>query len=238
MRRVGAHRRAPGPDAAAIIVAGGKGLRFGGKIRKQYLRLHGRPLLWWSLKAFQQAPGIGSIVLVVPLDDVSAVRSLTGRWKFSKLRRVVPGGKTRQDSVREGLSALDPSIRWVAVHDAVRPLIKKETIQKALQGALKTGAAIAACPSRDTVKLKNGDDCVASTPPREGVWLAQTPQVIRRDLFEKAYRAAKGFAATDDAQLVERIGVKVKLIESPAGNIKVTLPEDLEIASFYLKHRG
>ena len=129
-------------DTAAIIVAGGKGLRFGGKIRKQYLRLNGRPILWWSLNAFQRSPSVDAIVLVVPSDDIAAIRKISGLSKISKLQKVVAGGKTRQESVQHGLSALDPHIRWVAVHDAVRPCVSHAVIDAVFTAAAKDGAAM------------------------------------------------------------------------------------------------
>src|SRR5262249_55347355 len=127
-------KSSPGPrvspsDVAAVIVAGGKGLRFGGRVRKQYLLLNGRSVLAWSLSAFEQCPSIFSMVLVVPAADVKKVRHETQRYKLTKLLGVVAGGKTRADSVRAGLAALPAATRYVAVHDAVRPLVKPEWIE-------------------------------------------------------------------------------------------------------------
>src|SRR5438132_8512986 len=124
-------------DTAAIIVAGGKGLRYGGRVRKQYLLLKGRPLVWWSLKAYQVSPSIAQIILVVPKDDVHQLRGTV------KNAQVVSGGATRADSVRAGLRALRPAARWVAVHDAVRPLVNPKLIEKVIGAARKFKAAIA-----------------------------------------------------------------------------------------------
>jgi len=217
-------------DTAAIIVAGGKGLRFGGKVRKQYLHLNGRPIVWWSLRAFEKSPSVGAIVLVAPGEDVQRLRLKIRGWKFRKFLAVVAGGATRADSVREGLSAVPESCRYVAVHDAVRPLVKPETIERVIQAARRSKAALAACPSKDTVKLANGGGYIHSTPSRDKVWLAQTPQVFERRLLKRASRNGKNASVTDDAMLVERLGVKVKLVESPADNIKITRPIDLELA--------
>jgi 2-C-methyl-D-erythritol 4-phosphate cytidylyltransferase len=210
-------------DTAAIIVAGGQGLRFGGNVRKQYLTLRGRPLFSWSIAAFQRAPSVADIVLVLPHADHMRV-------KVPSPIRVVAGGQTRADSVRAGLAALGSGIRWVAVHDAVRPLVKPELIEKVIAAARKWKAAIAAIPSPDTVKLANGDGCIHSTPPREKVWLAQTPQVFERKLLARAHAKGMSLTVTDDAQLVERLGVRVRLVESPPENIKITRPIDLELA--------
>ena len=214
-------------DTAAIIVAGGQGIRFGGKVRKQYLLLAGRPILWWSLQAFEKSPSIGEIVLVVPAEDTDSVQRRTRDWKFSKLLSIVAGGMTRADSVRNGLQIVPSHFGWVAIHDAVRPLVTVETIEKTVREARRSRAAIAASRSRDTVKLSDAEDHIISTPVRERVWLAQTPQVFDRSLLLTAHAKGTGIPVTDDAQLVERLGVKVKLIESPVENFKVTLPIDL-----------
>ena len=223
-------------DAAAIIVAAGQGLRFGGKIRKQYLKLGNRPIMWWSLRAFQKSPSIGSIVLVAPKEDVDRLRPILRRWKMSKVVAIVAGGATRAQSVFNGLAAVPSEYRWIAVHDAVRPLATVELIEKTLAAARKHRAAIAACPSRDTIKLADSHGGhVHSSPPREKVWLAHTPQIFERRLLEKAHARGRHLPVTDDAQLVERLGVRVALVESPPENLKVTLPLDLEVAKLFLR---
>jgi 2-C-methyl-D-erythritol 4-phosphate cytidylyltransferase len=223
------------PRAAAIIVAGGKGLRFGGPVRKQYLKLQGRPLIRWSASAFDASPSIGWMVLVVPADDVADLRRMATRWNFKKSVMVVRGGETRADSVRQGLAALPPECRWVCVHDAVRPLVTRETIEKTLREARRTGAAIAACLSKDTVKLADARGHIHSTPARETVWLAQTPQTFERKLLERAHRRGRHLPVTDDAQLVERLGIRVQLVATPPENIKVTTRIDLTIARAVIK---
>ena len=225
-------------DTAAIIVAGGKGLRFGGKIRKQYLQLRGKPILWWSLQAFEKSPSVGSMVLVVPAEDVRRLRVKARAWGFRKLAAIVPGGVTRADSVREGLTVVPEGCRYVAVHDAVRPLVVPAIIEQVIAAARRSGAALAACPSKDTVKLANGDGHIHSTPDREKVWLAQTPQVFHRKLLERAHQKGKNASVTDDAMLVERLGAKVRLVEAPADNLKITRPIDLELAKIILSRGG
>jgi 2-C-methyl-D-erythritol 4-phosphate cytidylyltransferase len=225
-------------NAAAIIVAGGQGLRFGGPVRKQYLMLKGHPIVWWSLAAFDRTPEIGEIILVVPPDDVARVHKISRRWRIRKLVAVVPGGVERRDSVRQGLDALSRRVRWVAVHDAVRPLVAPATIRKTLRAAKRSGAALAASPSRDTVKLADPWGHVHTSPPRQTVWLAQTPQVFRRDWLERAHARGSHLPVTDDAQLVERLGLKVRLVESPAENMKVTKPIDLVFARAILARRA
>jgi 2-C-methyl-D-erythritol 4-phosphate cytidylyltransferase len=220
----------PKSDTAAIIVAGGKGLRFGGRVRKQYLLLKGKPLMWWSLRAFEKSPSIGAMILVAPADDVLRLAAQITAWRFRKFRNVVAGGASRSDSVRAGLSAVPVGLRFVAVHDAVRPLITSETIEKVIAAARRSKAALAATPSKDTVKLADSKGYVHATPDRTSVWLAQTPQVFERRLLERAHSVRGSGSATDDAMLVERLGVKVTLVESPADNIKITRPVDLELA--------
>ena len=223
-------------DAAAIVLGAGQGLRFGGTVRKQYVRLRGKPVLWWSLAAFEASPSIGALILVAPAADVPKLQAQAMRWKFRKLRAVVPGGKERSDSVKEGLKVAPAEARWVAVHDGVRPLITPAQIETVLAAARKHRAAIAATPSRDTIKIANGQGFVRASPERRLVWQAQTPQIFSRALLDRAHRL-KG-PVTDDAQLVERLGVRVKLVDTTAENIKVTHPMDLHMADNILKHRG
>ena len=227
-----------GQDAAAIVVAGGRGVRFGGPTRKQYLRLQGRPVVWWSLKAFQASPSTRCIVLVVPRRDHERLRKAASVWRFSKLMAIVAGGLSRADSVREGLSAVPPEVRWVAVHDAVRPLVTPRLIERTIAEARRHRAAIAACPSRDTIKLADASGRVASSPKRERVWLAQTPQAFERKLLEQAHARGRGLSVTDDSQLVERLGVRVRLVPASAENLKITVPSDLELARLILRSRS
>jgi 2-C-methyl-D-erythritol 4-phosphate cytidylyltransferase len=224
-------------DAAAIIVAGGQGRRFGGRIRKQYLALSGRPLLWWAVNAFDRSPSIGAIVLVVPQEDLRWALKQLARWKVKHPLRIVAGGLTRADSVRHGLAAVPPGFGWIAVHDAVRPLVTPALIETVLTQSRAHQAAIAACPSKDTVKLAGRGDVIVRTLPRQAVWLAQTPQAFKRSLLERAHRVGKHRAVTDDAQLVELLGVKVKLVVSPPENLKVTVPADLHVAQRLMKRK-
>jgi 2-C-methyl-D-erythritol 4-phosphate cytidylyltransferase len=222
-------------DSAAIVVAGGQGKRFGGKVRKQYLALKGRPLLWWAVNAFDRSSSIGAIVLTVPQKDLQWARRQFSQWKVKHPLHIVAGGLARADSVRLGLAAVPLGFRWIAVHDGVRPLVTPALIELVLKEARAHGAAIAACPSKDTVKLAHAKgQTIQRTLPRRGVWLAQTPQAFERSLLERAHRRGRRLAATDDAQLVERLGVRVKLVTSPPENLKVTVPQDLRAAQWLL----
>jgi 2-C-methyl-D-erythritol 4-phosphate cytidylyltransferase len=222
-------------DAAAIILGAGQGLRFGGAVRKQYLRLHGRPVLWWSLNAFNACASMGTLILVAPKEDMAKLSAQVRRWNFPKLTALVAGGKERSDSVKEGLKAVPSHYRWIAVHDGVRPLITSEQIESVLTVTRKHRAAIAAVPARDTVKIADKKGFIHASPERRRVWQAQTPQIFDRALLERAHRLPH--PVTDDAQLVEKLGVKVKLVETSAENIKVTLPLDLKMAELILKSR-
>jgi len=207
-------------------------------VRKQYLRLARRPILWWSLRAFERTRAIAAVVVVVPGDDVLKVRQACRRWGFRKVTAVVAGGETRADSVREGLAALPLGARWISVHDAVRPLVTPKLIEQTLAGARRHRAAIAACPSRDTVKIATGGAAfIRETPERSRVWLAQTPQAFERSLLERAHARGRHLPATDDALLVERLGVRVALVESSPDNLKVTVPMDLGMAQRILHQR-
>ena len=130
-------------DTAAILVAGGKGLRFGGKTRKQYLRLNGRPILWWSVRAFEKSPSVSAIIIVVPASDVAEIHKEARAWGFQKIAAIVSGGATRADSVRQGLKFIPQDDRYIAVHDAVRPLVTPALIESVIAAARKHRAALA-----------------------------------------------------------------------------------------------
>lgn len=157
-----------------------------------------------------------------------------------RVKRVTPGGETRQGSVQRGLDLTDASSELVAIHDAVRPLVRPERIEEALRAAARVGAALLAAPVKATIKRATPDLAVRDTIPRSGLWEAQTPQVFRRDLILRAYRRAEAdrFQATDDAELVERLGCEVAIVESSDENLKITTPSDLLVAEALLASRG
>lgn len=219
--------------AAAVIVAAGLGRRFKGRIPKQFMPLNGRPMFLWSVLAFLEAPGIRQIVLVVP----PGYRGRLSTYRKKYGIEIVPGGKERPDSVRAGLRALGPDIGIVAVHDAARPLVTAAVINSALAGARRHGAALAAVPARDTVKSASGA-YVSRTIPRNTVWQAQTPQVFKREILERAYRKIGGRPVTDDAQAAELAGYRVALTAGEYFNIKITDKNDLKIAGTLLKARN
>lgn len=216
---------------AALITAAGYGTRMGADRPKQYLDLGGSPLLARTVKAFDEHPLIDVIVITVPPGDESLCRSVVIEpYGFSKIERIVPGGATRQQSVLNGLITLDRT-EIVAIHDGARPLVAKSTITKTIEAAKATGAALACAPVRDTVKRK--EDHHLLTLSRSNLWLAHTPQTFLTRLILEAHRAAEqeGFSGTDDACLVERLGLPVAVVEDSPYNIKVTTPEDLQLAT-------
>jgi len=219
--------------AAAILVAGGSGTRMGGP--KQFLPLAGKTVVEWSLKAFLDTPEVASIVLVLGPEDLLE----HGPRLASERVRVVESGQTRMGSVRNGFAALPDQAEVVAVHDGARPLVTPEIIYKTLFEACHNGAAVAAVPVKDTLKEADPKDCwVEKTPPRERFWQAQTPQCYRRSILAEALsRFAAEKDATDESQLVERAGHRVKVVLAGYENLKITTPEDLIMAEALLEAR-
>lgn len=203
----------------------------GGEIPKQYLSLAGIPILAHTLSAFQRSPLVDEIILVVPGGDVAEVRrDVVERYDFSRVSLVIAGGRERQDSVRNALVYVRDEHEIILVHDGVRPFVTGALIERAVAGAKAFGAVTVGVPVRDTVKAVDAAGRVVKTVLREGLWLTQTPQAFRREVILAAYEraAADGFYGTDDASLVERMGIPVRMIPGDADNIKVTTPEDLE----------
>jgi len=220
-----------------IVVAGGTGTRLKSRIRKPFVRLAGRPMLSWTLAAFQKARSVDGIVVVVHPTDIKAAKRLIRSSRIAKVTAVVPGGNSRTASVYQGLKALPLEAEWVLVHDGARPLVTPEIIEETLKAARRSEAAIAAVPVVPTIKRGEGG-WVAETLNRNHLWAVQTPQVFRRRLIEQAhaYGARKGLTATDDAALVERLGRRVRIVMGSHRNIKVTTPEDLVIAEAFLRN--
>ena len=221
----------------AIIPAAGQGQRFGGA--KQFLNLAGKPLLLHSLEVFEASPRIEMICLVVPEGDLKRANDLIRENGFRKISKILPGGLERQESVKIGFEALSPS-DLVIVHDAARPLVTPELLTRLIKGAEEFGGCIVGTPTRDTMKRVNAGGIVQETVDRAGLWNIQTPQAFRYDLLKRAFEAAvrENFVGTDEAMLVERLGVKVKVIDGGGVNLKITTPEDLQIAEALIKMGG
>jgi 2-C-methyl-D-erythritol 4-phosphate cytidylyltransferase len=209
----------------------------GARRPKQYLRLGAAPLLVATLRALARARSLRGIVVAVPAAHVTATRRLLARARVPKILDVVAGGADRQESVWRGLQRVPDDAQIVIVHDAVRPFITPELIER-VRAAAAGGAATCGMPVRDTVK-RVADGAVATTVAREGLWLTQTPQAFTRALLWEAHDKARrdGFAGTDDAVLVERLGVPVAMVTGLAQNLKITTPEDLRTARAWVRPR-
>ncbi len=232
------------PNTVAIVPAAGAGVRMGSDRAKQYLHLRDRPILAVTLQALQKCISLDAIVLVVPSGDVAYCRSeIVEKFHISKVEKVVPGGKRRQDSVRMGLEALNGRHELVLIHDGVRPMVEPRLVEAVIETALRKRAAIAALPAKETVKAVDDGNQVTATYDRTKVWLVQTPQAFRYEDILKAHREAlaKGLSeATDDAFLIEKMGIPVSVVPGSERNIKVTTPHDLALAQFLLRleHSG
>ncbi len=211
----------------AVIVAAGSSRRMGG-IDKVFAPLGEKPVLAHVLDAFESCDSIDQIVVVVSKKNLERCRQLIAEKGLSKPIEVCAGGRRRQDSVAAGLKRLQ-NCHWVVIHDGARPLVTKDLIERGLKAARETGAAVAAIPVTDTIKVAGDDRIVHQTPPRQNLWAVQTPQVFRYGLIAEAYEKANS-EVTDDASLVERLGYKVKLYMGAYDNIKITNPDDLALA--------
>lgn len=226
--------------AVALLLAAGRGERLGHALPKAFVPLAGRPLLVWACEALAAAPEVEGVIPVVPAGALTRARSLLAVARSAgKLRAPVVGGAERQDSVRAGVAALPPETDLVLVHDAARALVRPAAVSRVLREAARSGAAILAAPVRDTIK-RVADGRVLETPARGALWAAQTPQVFRCEILREALAkaAADGFRATDDAELVERLGVPVHVVEGDPDNWKLTHPGDLAAAEAWLALRA
>lgn len=225
----------------AVIPAAGSGIRMGSDTAKQFLDLDGLPLLAVTLKPFQLCRRVDAIILVVPSREVENCRErIVEPFGLDKVLKVVPGGERRQDSVRMGVEATNGDYGLVLIHDGVRPMIDEGLIEKVIGAAMTHRAVITGLPAKETVKEIDHTNQVIKTYDRKIVWLVQTPQVFRYEDILLAHRTAlnEGWEeATDDAFLVERLGIPVNVIEGSENNIKITTPHDLETARFLLKKK-
>src|SRR2546423_5129060 len=222
----------------AIIVAGGKGSRFGGNRPKQFLEINGTSIIIHTLRQFEHAQEIDRVVVVVPAAEVNTFRAAVEESNLKKVSQVVAGGETRAQSVKCGLALIE-SADVVAVHDAVRPLVTPEEIDQVVLAANNSGAAILVAPVSDTIK-EFDHNRVVRTVPRAQLRRALTPQCFRFDILKRAYADLEEIESlrievTDDSFLVERLGVPIAAVEGNARNIKITNEEDLAMAEILLK---
>ena len=234
--------RREGEQNIAIVLSAGRGSRMHTDIPKQYLDLCGMPVIAWSLRAFESFEGVDEIILVSSPADIEYCRSeVVARYGFGKVCCVVAGGQERYLSVWEGLKAaksLAPQTSYVFIHDGARPLVDEAVLRRSLEDVRKYRACVVGMPVKDTIKVSDEQGFAARTPDRRLLWQIQTPQVFSFPLVYGAYQRLieeKYQGVTDDAMVVEReTGMRVKLTEGSYRNIKITTPEDLEIARLFL----
>lgn len=223
----------------AIVLAAGQGKRMHSSIQKQFLEIAGHPVLYYSLNCFQNSSLIDDIIVVTSEDMIDYCKEqIVNKYNLDKVSRVISGGKERYDSVYNGLLACE-NTDFVYIHDGARPFITDEILQRGASGVKKTGACVVGMPTKDTIKISDGDGFVNQTPDRNSVWTIQTPQIFEYNLIRNAHeniRKKDMTIITDDSMVVEHeTGEKVCLVEGSYQNIKITTPEDLDIAEFFLK---
>ncbi|MCS7264430.1 MAG: 2-C-methyl-D-erythritol 4-phosphate cytidylyltransferase [Armatimonadetes bacterium] len=217
----------------SIIPAAGRGTRLNSSLPKALIPVVGKPMIVWTVEAFERTPIVDKLVLVAPNEFISKFEQLSRENQWQKVAAIVAGGSDRQQSVWNGLQAMPDETDWVIVHDAARPLVKPSLIVAVWEAANEIGTgAIAALPCSDTVKRSLDGVLISETLDREQIWLAQTPQVFSVDLLIEAHEQAikEGYSATDDAMLVERLGIPLRLVMGDPTNIKITHPIDLLLA--------
>lgn len=224
---------------AAIIPAAGMGLRMRSQVSKPYLLLDGKPILAHTLEVFETVKEVQEVTVVAHPDDLDYCREeVLGAYGFKKVLRLVPGGKERQDSVYHALKALqqEDDIGIILVHDGVRPFITPEQIRRVIKAARSHGGAILGLPAQDTLKRVNPQKKVIHTLDRKDIWQIQTPQGFQADLLRRAFVEAysRNFYGTDEAALLEEIGHQVAVIPGDPWNLKITTPEDLQLAEALL----
>jgi 2-C-methyl-D-erythritol 4-phosphate cytidylyltransferase len=221
----------------AIIVAGGSSQRMG--FDKLLAPLAGRPVVAHSIAAFEQTESVTGIIVVGRAERLAEYEQVAESHGFRKITAVIPGGARRQDSVSCGLEQLEVATQFVAVHDAARPLVRPELIERIFELARTHGGAASAAPVTDTLKRADADHVVTGSVERVHLFAVQTPQIFRRDLLEKACRAVAdaGLDVTDEISAVEQAGGKIVLLPNEEPNLKITYPADLPLAEFVLRQR-
>ena len=242
-------KKAEKKDCTAIVLSAGQGKRMGTSVQKQYIELQGKPIIYYTLSVFQKSEIIDDIILVVGKDQLKYVQEeIVRKYHFAKVKTVVEGGHERYASVWQGLKAREydkyyENIQdgYVFIHDGARPYVDEEMLERAYDTVRKYKACVAGVPSKDTIKLINEEQFAVTTPEREYVWAVQTPQVFEKTLIFEAYARLmeeECVHVTDDAMVVEQMmRLPVKLFEGSYENIKITTPEDLDIARIFLSKK-
>lgn len=224
-----------------VIVAAGKGTRLQSELPKPFLSIAGKPILVHTLRRFAPIEAVRRVVVVVAAEREALCQEVLhthGPWP--QPITIVHGGAERQDSVRNGLATLEPQCEIVVIHDAARPFISVEAIQRSIDAAAEAGSAVVATPARDTIKRADAQHTIRETVSRHDLWLAQTPQTFQVEVIRAAHRWAQqqDIAGTDDATLVEQMGRPVRIVPGDALNFKITTPDDLALAQAVLQASG
>ncbi|HMM70204.1 2-C-methyl-D-erythritol 4-phosphate cytidylyltransferase [Gudongella oleilytica] len=222
-----------GNYVSVIIAAAGMSNRMGSKINKQFIVIDNKPILAHTIEKFEQCRYIDEIIVVTKENEVDYCRKeIVRRYGFKKVSNIIKGGKERQDSVYNGIMALNEKADIVLTHDGARPFVRQESILKGIKGAYELGACVIGVPLKDTIKVVDDSDIVHHTPKRSLLWAAQTPQCFKTKLLKEGYEYAfsEGILGTDDSSLVEKKGYPVTMLMGSYDNIKITTPEDLVVA--------
>jgi 2-C-methyl-D-erythritol 4-phosphate cytidylyltransferase len=223
-----------------VVPAAGVGKRMGSYCKKPFLLLQGRPILYYILKVLDTVAAIDQVIVAVyPGEERICQKEIVDKFSINKKVTIVPGGVSRQESVRKALDVVPKNCDMMLIHDGARPLISQQMMIDAIKATEKWKATAMGVPAKDTIKIVRKDGIIEKTPPRETLWSIQTPQTFEKNLIVEAHRKAfyEGFAGTDDASLVERLGISVKIIMGSYENIKVTTKEDLLMAEAFLDKR-
>jgi 2-C-methyl-D-erythritol 4-phosphate cytidylyltransferase len=226
------------PKVFIVVPAAGAGTRIGGVVKKQFLLLNDRPILVHTLQRFEHCPDVDEIAVAVPEQSIAEVESLLSHYRLHKVSKVTVGGERRQDSVFNVLKRLPLKVSdIVLVHDGVRPFIESKRISHLIRACKEHGAAVLAVQPKDTIRRSAGGEFFDQTLDRTALWLVQTPQAFRASILIKAFERAKKekYYSTDEAALVERIGLKARIVEGSYDNIKITTHEDVELGRLILE---
>jgi len=215
----------------AIVLAAGSGSRMQSDIKKQFIDVDGKPLIYYSISAVASSETVKEIILVTSEDDIIRMQDIIKIFELNKVTKIIVGGKTRQESVYNGLCEISSEYDYVLVHDGARPFVDKNDIENVINDAFEYGAAALGVMVKDTIKRIDSNNFSCETLDRKMLTAIQTPQVIKKDLLLKGYECADNKEFTDDTSIVENIGVKVKITLGSYSNIKITTPDDL----IYLK---
>lgn len=225
-------------DTSVIIVSAGSSTRMQGQ-NKQLALIDGIPVVVRSMMAFEKCESVAEIIAVTRAEDIETIQQLAEKYNITKLSCVVPGGKTRQKSVLNGVGKISENTKYIAVHDGARPLVTPENIEKTISDARVFSGAVLGVPVKDTIKVVSGG-LITDTPPRSSLYITQTPQVFKRSVYFRAveFCSRNHLDFTDDCQMAEAIGVKVCMTTGDYKNIKITTPEDIAVAEAILSSQG